>query len=104
MEAFSVSSKTFPGPYSTLVLFLGSRILDSAEIEALFIGWANAHIVELEIIVIGEQAKVLEFLAQNTHGEKVDGLERLTRHSVLRFAGYNGDGQVLEVIALYISP
>lgn len=97
MEAFSVSSKAFPGPYSTLVLFLGSRTLDSAEIEALFIGWANIHIVEPEIIVIGEQAKVSEFLEQNTRGERVDGLERLTRHSTLRFAGYNSAGQVLEV-------
>lgn len=97
MEAFSVSSKAFAGPHSTLVLFLGSRVPDSAEINDRFVRWAETNVVEPEILVVGEQARLLRFLMENTRGDEVSGLERLTRHSVLRFAGYDSTGQVLEL-------
>ncbi|MBY4714903.1 hypothetical protein [Burkholderia cepacia] len=97
MEAFSVSSKAFPGSPSTLVLFLGSRHPDSAEINALFVEWSRTQVVDPAIVIIGEKAKLIEFLQENTRGESVDGLERLTRHSTLRFAGYGGDGILQEL-------
>lgn len=97
MEAFSVSSKAFHGNPSTLLLFLGSRNPDGAEIEALFIEWSKTHVVDPAIVVIGEKAKLIAFLQANTNGGSVEGLERLTRHSTLRFVGYNADGLLQEV-------
>ncbi|HVW51591.1 MAG TPA: hypothetical protein VHC91_14535 [Trinickia sp.] len=93
MEAFSVSSKVFKDAPSTLILFLGSRVPDSEEIDSLFVEWTSKHVVDPVIFIVGERTKIVTFLAESGNA---DGLDRLTRHSELRFLGYDENGRLHE--------